>query len=79
MKYILFSVLDRVSNTYTLPFSFSNAETAKRQFLAEIPRMDFPLDKELYAIGEFDDETMNLVGYADKQFVAQGFERESEK
>lgn len=69
MKLLMCSVRDSAANAYHRPFCVNAAAQAIRSFGDEVNRVDpnnemnrHPEDYELYAVGEFDDETATVTG-----------------
>lgn len=68
MKLIYCSVFDKVANAFLQPFPVKRTEEAQRAFMSAItdpnqPLSEYPSDYVLYSIGEFDDQTGDMVGY----------------
>lgn len=74
MKHYIYSVYDRLAETYGPLNEFQNDRIAKRSFLEACKEVDgfkqHPTDLEIHRIGTFDDES----GYFenDKEIIEKG-------
>jgi len=62
MKMLCCTILDKLSGDYNTPFFTPNQATAQREFLRLVRDPNsvihaFPVDYELYEIGEFDNQS----------------------
>lgn len=74
MKLKMFIVKDIISSTFDYPCMFENIQTAKRAFSVLIARnaqfiSDHIDDKDVYCLGEFDNETGQFFGNANAEFA----------
>lgn len=71
MKFILYTVLDTLSGDFGPVFQQKNDAMAVRAFVNGIGKNagDFSGDLELYAIGNFDQETGEMVAFDEPQLV----------
>lgn len=78
MKRPIYSVYDRVAETYTSLSEFRNDNVAKRTFLEACQQVDgykqHPNDMEIHRIGYFNDETGTFE--PDKEIIEKGYKNE---
>lgn len=70
MKYNLYSVFDRKTGNYGIPFPEVNDVSAQRAFATAMKKNDYAEDMELYRVGNFDIEHGMLIGSAPEFIVA---------
>lgn len=71
----LFAILDSKTGKFGMPFAMETEESAKRQFLSSLAEVrvptlisQFPDDYTLYALGDFDYTTGEIIGKV--EFIA---------
>lgn len=74
MKYLIFTIYDRVTGTYSAPFLSVNVGAAVRQFDYAMEHTQMVAqDSELYQLGEFNSDT-GLISVSDKPVFVKKFE-----
>ena len=79
MRRALYSYHDRCRG-FLAPFSASTDDEAKRGFLYSCEKMEYmafsPDDFSLYKVGEYDDESGELISCTPPLFIVRGFKKE---
>lgn len=70
---VLWCVYDRVSGLYSYPLCAINKDVAERDFLSYASESPFVDDIELYIVGEFNQQTGEVVCYDKPFFVCKAF------
>lgn len=78
MNFVMFSIYDRVANSYGAPQLAQNEAAAKRAFLASASKSPFAQDFDLFVVGEFNVET-GEVSVPDKPVFLMHFEDNSQQ
>jgi len=61
-KHVLYTVRDNVAEVAGPVFQANNNSVAFRNFQSILKKVDYPNDFQLFQIGSFDDDTMEVVG-----------------
>lgn len=61
-KHVLYTIRDNVAEVAGPVFQANNNSVAFRNFQGILKKVDYPNDFQLFQIGSFDDDTMEVVG-----------------